>query len=166
MCIRDSVIGVTSRQRWLFAILLSQGGEFGFVVFASAHTVGVLSGEWTALLNMVVALSMATTPMLLMLHDWWIARVECAGGKDDQADRIDEKEARIIIAGFGRFGQIIGRLLFANGINAVVLDHDPDQIEQLRKFGYKVFYGDAARVDLLHAAGADRAALLAVSLHL
>ncbi|MBK7327179.1 MAG: glutathione-regulated potassium-efflux system protein KefC [Propionivibrio sp.] len=154
------VIGVTSRQRWLFAILLSQGGEFGFVVFASAHTVGVLSGEWTALLNMVVALSMATTPMLLMLHDWWIARVECAGGKDDQADRIDEKEARIIIAGFGRFGQIIGRLLFANGINAVVLDHDPDQIEQLRKFGYKVFYGDAARVDLLHAAGADQAALL------
>lgn len=154
------VIGVTSRQRWLFAILLSQGGEFGFVVFAAARTSGMLSQEWTALLNMVVALSMATTPLLLMLHDWWIARVECAGGKDNEADRIDEKEARIIIAGFGRFGQIIGRLLFANGINAVVLDHDPDQIEQLRKFGYKVFYGDAARVDLLHAAGADQADLL------
>ncbi|MBL0208325.1 MAG: glutathione-regulated potassium-efflux system protein KefC [Propionivibrio sp.] len=154
------IIGVTSRQRWLFAILLSQGGEFGFVVFAAAHTAGVLSGEWTALLNMVVALSMATTPMLLMLHDWWIARVECAAGKNDEADKIDEIEARIIIAGFGRFGQIVGRLLFANGINAVVLDHDPDQIEQLRKFGFKVFYGDAARVDLLHAAGADQAALL------
>jgi len=154
------IIGVTSRQRWLFAILLSQGGEFGFIVFAAAHTAGVLSGEWTALLNMVVALSMATTPLLLMLHDWWIARVECAGGGNDVADRIDEREARIIIAGFGRFGQIVGRLLFANGINAVVLDHDPDQIEQLRKFGFKVFYGDAARVDLLHAAGADQATLL------
>lgn len=66
----------------------------------------------------------------------------------------------MIIAGFGRFGQIIGRLLFANGINAVVLDHDPDQIEMLRKFGYKVFYGDAARIDLLHAAGAAQATLI------
>ena len=66
------IIGVTSRQRWLFAILLSQGGEFGFVVFAAARTVGVLSSEWAALLNMTVALSMATTPLLLLLHDWWI----------------------------------------------------------------------------------------------
>jgi len=154
------IIGVTARQRWLFAILLSQGGEFGFVVFGAAHTVDLLSAEWAALLNMTVALSMATTPLLLLLHDWWSARSECAGGSKDPADAIDEKEARVIIAGFGRFGQIIGRLLFANGINAVVLDHDPDQIEMLRKFGYKVFYGDAARVDLLHAAGAAQATLI------
>lgn len=154
------LIGVTSRQRWLFAILLSQGGEFGFVVFASARSVGVLSSEWAALLNMTVALSMATTPLLLLLHDWWIAHIECASGERNKADEIDEKEARVIIAGFGRFGQIIGRLLFANGINAVVLDHDPDQIEMLRKFGYKVFYGDAARIDLLHAAGAAEATLI------
>jgi len=152
------IIGVTSRQRWLFAILLSQGGEFGFVVFGAAHGVGLLSKEWAALLNMTVALSMATTPLLLLLHDWWIARSEC--GAKDVADVIDEKEARVIIAGFGRFGQIIGRLLFANGVNAVVLDHDPDQIEMLRKFGFKVFYGDAARVDLLRAAGAAEATLL------
>ena len=66
----------------------------------------------------------------------------------------------MIIAGFGRFGQIVGRLLFANGIRAIVLDHDPDQIEMLRKFGYKVFYGDATRLDLLAAAGAGRARLL------
>jgi len=154
------IIGVTSRQRWLFAILLSQGGEFGFVVFGAAHTAGLLSKEWAALLNMTIALSMATTPLLLLFHDWWSARSECAGGKRDQADVIDQQEARVIIAGFGRFGQIIGRLLFANGINAVVLDHDPDQIEMLRKFGFKVFYGDAARLDLLRAAGADRATLL------
>jgi glutathione-regulated potassium-efflux system ancillary protein KefC len=103
--------GVSSRQRWLFAVLLSQGGEFGFVVFASARSVGVLSDDWAALLNMTVALSMASTPLLLLLHDWWIARVECAAGERRVADRIDEAGAQVIIAGFGRFGQIVGRLL-------------------------------------------------------
>lgn len=154
------IIGVTSKQRWLFAILLSQGGEFGFVVFGAATLAGVLSKELSALLTMTVALSMATTPLLLLLHDWWSARAECVEGQADKADEIDEKEARVIIAGFGRFGQIIGRLLLANGVKVVVLDHDPDQIELLRKFGNKVFYGDAARLDLLHAAGAQRATLL------
>ncbi len=154
------IIGVTVRQRWLFAVLLSQGGEFAFVVFGAALSVGVLTKEWAALLTMTVALSMATTPLLLLLLDWWSARQECLAGKNDQADEIDEKEARVIIAGYGRFGQIIGRLLSANGIKAVVLDHDPDQIELLRKFGFKVFYGDAARLDLLHAAGAAEATLI------
>lgn len=154
------IIGITARQRWLFAILLSQGGEFGFVVFAAANLAGVLSGEWVALLTMTVALSMATTPLLLLLHDWWMARKECAAEGDKRdADVIDER-ARVIIAGFGRFGQIVGRMLFANGIKAVVLDHDPDQIDLLRKFGYKVFYGDATRLDLLHAAGAHDAVLI------
>ncbi len=157
------IIGVSSRQRGLFAILLSQGGEFGFVVFGASRTAGVLTDEWAALLNMTVALSMTTTPLLLLAHDWWSARIECAGkGKEDadEIDGLDEKETRVIIAGFGRFGQIVGRLLFANGINAVVLDHDPDQIELLRTFGYKVFYGDASRLDLLHAAGAAQATLI------
>ena len=154
------IVGVTPRQRWLFAILLSQGGEFGFVVFGAAQAARVLSDEWAALLNMTVALSMATTPLMLVLHDWWQARSECARGRKDEADEIDVRQARVIIAGFGRFGQIIGRLLFANGIKAVVLDHDPDQIELLRKFGYKVFYGDATRVDLLRAAGAAQATLI------
>jgi glutathione-regulated potassium-efflux system ancillary protein KefC len=154
------IIGVTTRQRWLFAILLSQGGEFGFVVFAAAQLAGVLSKEWAALLTMTVALSMATTPLLLLLHDWWQARIECAAGANETADEIDEKEVRVIIAGFGRFGQIVGRLLLANNVKVVVLDHDPDQIEMLRKFGNKVFYGDATRLDLLQAAGAKRATLI------
>ena len=154
------IIGVTSRQRWLFAILLSQGGEFAFVVFGSAAMAGVLSREWVDVLNMTVALSMATTPLLLLLHDWWMARIECADDEKGKADEIDEENTHVIIAGFGRFGQIVGRLLFANGIHAVVLDHDPDQIELLRKFGYKVFYGDASRLDLLQAAGAAKATLL------
>ena len=154
------VIGINRKQRWLFAFLLSQGGEFAFVVFGASRVAGVLSREWEALLTMAVALSMATTPLLLILHDWWMARLECAQGAKDEADVIDEKDAPVIIAGFGRFGQIVGRLLMANGARAVVLDHDPDQIELLRKFGTKVFYGDATRLDLLHAAGAKGAKLL------
>lgn len=154
------ILDINKRQRWLFALLLSQGGEFAFVVFGASRTAGILSKEWDALLTMAVALSMATTPLLLILHDWWMARIECGKGKDDQADEIDEKDAPVIIAGFGRFGQIVGRLMMANGVRAVVLDHDPDQIELLRKFGNKVFYGDATRLDLLHAAGAKEAKLL------
>ncbi len=156
------VMGVNAKQRWLFAFLLSQGGEFAFVVFGASRLAGVLSREWEALLTMAVALSMATTPLLLIVHDWWMARIECAQrrGGADEADVIDEKDAPVIIAGFGRFGQIIGRLLMANGIRTVVLDHDPDQIEMLRKFGNKVFYGDATRLDLLRAAGAGDAKLL------
>ncbi len=154
------ILNINSRQRWLFALLLSQGGEFAFVVFAASRTAGILSREWDALLTMAVALSMAATPLLLILHDWWMARIECAKGGKDEADVIDEKDAPVIIAGFGRFGQIVGRLMMANGVRAVVLDHDPDQIELLRKFGNKVFYGDATRLDLLHAAGAREARLL------
>jgi len=154
------ILNINSRQRWLFALLLSQGGEFAFVVFAASRTAGILSKEWDALLTMAVALSMAATPLLLILHDWWMARIECAKGGKDEADVIDEKDAPVIIAGFGRFGQIVGRLMMANGVRAVVLDHDPDQIELLRKFGNKVFYGDATRLDLLRAAGAAEARLL------
>lgn len=150
------LIGITTRQRWLFAALLSQGGEFAFVVFAAARTANVISREWDALLTIAVALSMAATPLLLLLRDWLDAR---HAGEQREADVIDAQET-VIIAGFGRFGQIIGRMLFANGVRAVVLDHDPDQIEMLRKFGYKVFYGDATRLDLLEAAGAGRAKLL------
>ena len=150
------VIGITSKQRWLFAVLLSQGGEFAFVVFGAARVGGVLPIEWEGLLVMAVALSMAATPLLLLLHDKVVAN---QAEDKREADVIDET-GEVIIAGFGRFGQIIGRLLLANGIRPVVLDHDPDQIEMLAKFGYKIFYGDASRLDLLEAAGAKNAKLL------
>ena len=151
-----SVIGVARRGRALFAVLLSQGGEFGFVVFASAREASVVSRQWEALLTIAVALSMASTPLLLLAYDRWLCR-RAEGQREP--DRIDA-EGPVIIAGFGRFGQIVGRLLFANGIRAVVLDHDPEQIEMLRKFGYRVFYGDATRLDLLQVAGAKNARLL------
>jgi glutathione-regulated potassium-efflux system ancillary protein KefC len=154
------VMGVNARQRLLFAALISQGGEFAFVVFGVARMAGVLDREAEGLLTLVVALSMATTPLLLIAHDAWMARVECGNAEEKSADAIDEKGAPVIIAGFGRFGQIVGRLLMANGVKTVVLDHDPDQIEMLRRFGNKVFYGDATRLDLLEAAGAKEARLL------
>jgi len=144
------------RQAWLFAFLLSQGGEFAFVVFGTAREASVFSRDTEALMTIVVALSMATTPLLLMLHDRFIV-----GGqnKEREADAV-EPVGPVIIAGFGRFGQIVGRLLLASGVRAVVLDHDADQVESLRKFGYKVFYGDATRLDLLQTAGAANARLL------
>jgi glutathione-regulated potassium-efflux system ancillary protein KefC len=149
-------LGITTRQRWLFAILLSQGGEFAFVVFTVAREARILPRDWEALLTIAVALSMAATPLMLLIHDRLLAR---AAKSQREADTIDT-QAPVIIAGFGRFGQIIGRLLFANGVRAVVLDHDPDQIALLRELGYPVFYGDATRVDLLRAAGAAQAKLL------
>ena len=152
---------VAARERWLFAALLAQAGEFAFVVFGVARSARVLPGDWDALLTAAVALSMAATPLLLLAHD---AAAGAAGRAERAADSIDDDTAPVIVAGAGRYGQIIARLLFAQGIKVTVLDHDPDQIELLRKFGFKVFYGDATRLDLLHAAGAAKARLLVVAI--
>lgn len=148
---------VPGRQRRWFAVLLGQGSEFAFVIFGTARMAEVLDDSWAKSLTLAVALSMAATPLLLVL----LGRLE-KSGKDQshEADEIDEEQPRVIIAGFGRFGQIAGRLLLTSGVNVVILDHDPDHIETLRKFGTKVFYGDATRVDLLESAGAAGAEVL------
>jgi glutathione-regulated potassium-efflux system ancillary protein KefC len=154
---------IASEQRLLFAFLLSQGGEFAFVVFGAAATAKIFSPQIASILVVVVALSMVITPILLVLHDKIIApRYRISQQRPD--DHIEGQDNPIIIAGFGRFGQIIGRLLYANRIGVTVLDHDPDQIELLRKFGFKIFYGDATRVDLLRAAGAERARAIVVAI--
>jgi glutathione-regulated potassium-efflux system ancillary protein KefC len=150
------LMGVNARQRLLFAAMLSQAGEFAFVVFASAREVELLTREQDALLIMTVALSMALTPLLLLLHDRWVGQRAKPKSDPDTIDR----QAPVIIAGFGRFGQIVARLLLANDIRPVVLDHDPDQVEILRRFDFEVYYGDATRLDLLEAAGAGKARLL------
>lgn len=154
-------LGVPRGQRWLFSALLAQGSEFGFVVFGVASKARLLPGNWDGVLTLVVALSMALTPLLMILSE----RFGAATDKDERpADEIDHHNAPVIIAGFGRFGQIVGRLLFASGTRATVLDHDPQQIETLRKFGFRVFYGDATRLDLLQSAGAAHAKLLVIAL--
>jgi glutathione-regulated potassium-efflux system ancillary protein KefC len=153
-------LGVLPQERWLFAALLAEGGEFAFVVFGVAGQAHLLPGAWDAILTLVVALSMALTPLLLLLQD----RLARGDQRERPADAVESQGAPVIIAGFGRFGQIVGRLLFASRIRATVLDYDADQITMLRKFGFRVFYGDATRLDLLHAAGAGQAKLLVVSI--
>lgn len=120
--------------------------------------------ETAALLVVVVTLSMVATPLLLLAHDKFVAPRLQSEKKRRPDDHIEAQDNPIVIAGFGRFGQIIGRLLAANKIGVTVLDHDPDQIDLLRKFGFKVFYGDATRVDLLVAAGIEKARALVIAI--
>ncbi|WP_313177154.1 glutathione-regulated potassium-efflux system protein KefC [Massilia sp.] len=155
--------GIARGQRWLFAFLLSQGGEFAFVVFGAAATARVFAPETGSMLVAVVALSMVSTPLLLLFHDK-VLEPRYRGQNKREPDAIDDNEDHVIIAGFGRFGQIIGRLLNANRVKLTILDHDPDQIELLRRFGFKVFYGDATRIDLLTAAGAAKARALVLAI--
>jgi glutathione-regulated potassium-efflux system ancillary protein KefC len=155
-------LGVGTAQRWLIAALLAQGGEFAFVVFGVARSAKLLPGDWDALLTLAVALSMALTPLLMILHDKLVLSRQQSQARE--ADEVVDEGTPVIIAGFGRFGQIVGRLLFASGVQATVLDHDPDTIELLKRFKFRVYYGDATRLDLLHAAGASHAKLLVVAI--
>jgi glutathione-regulated potassium-efflux system ancillary protein KefC len=155
--------GIPRGQQLFFAFLLSQGGEFAFIVFGAAVAARVLTPEVSSILVVVVALSMLVTPLLLLVHDRLLVRWLDSGRRRPE-DKIEPQDHPVIIAGFGRFGQIIGRLLHANGIGATVLDHDPDQIDFLRKFGFKVFYGDATRIDLLRTAGAEKARVLVIAI--
>ena len=145
-------------QGLMFAALLSQGGEFAFVVFGVARAARLLPGEWDKRLTLMVALSMALTPILVVLADLVQRRRGAAEAREP--DAIEGEDAPVIIAGFGRFGQIVGRMLFASGLRATVLDIDPDAIELLRRFGFRIFYGDATRLDLLESAGAAHAKVL------
>ncbi|MEM9451978.1 MAG: NAD-binding protein, partial [Cyanobacteria bacterium P01_E01_bin.6] len=151
-------------QNFWFAFALAQGGEFGFVLFSFAQQNNVLPPEVTAPLVVVVALSMILTPLVLILNEKVVQPLFESALPHREPDTIDDGETPVIIAGFGRFGQIIGRLLIANGFHATVLDHDPSHIEMLRKFGHTVFYGDSSRIDLLHAAGAEHAKLFVVAI--
>jgi glutathione-regulated potassium-efflux system ancillary protein KefC len=153
-------LGVATQQRWLIAGLLAQGGEFAFVVFGVARQARLLPGDWDALLTLAVALSMALTPLLMIVHDKLLSGPQSS---QREADEIVDEHTPVIIAGFGRFGQIVGRLLFASGVKATVLDHDPDTIELLKRFKFRIYYGDATRLDLLHAAGASHAKLIVVA---
>jgi Kef-type K+ transport system membrane component KefB/Trk K+ transport system NAD-binding subunit len=151
-------------QALLFAFALAQGGEFAFVLASLAHQSGVLSPEWTKLLVATVALSMAIAPLLFVVNDKLMQPRFIRRRAEREADVIDEHDNPVIVAGFGRFGHIVGRLLRANGYPTTVLDHDPDQVEMLRRFGLKSFYGDATRLDLLRTAGAERARLFVIAI--
>jgi monovalent cation:proton antiporter-2 (CPA2) family protein len=155
--------GLGTSDRLLFAVALSQVGEFAFVLLSLAASEGVLPTSVTAPMTAVTAFSMALTPLLLTgLERVVLPRLASRAGAGRESDVVDEQNP-VIIAGYGRFGQIGGRLLRANGIGVTVLDVDSEQIDAMRKFGMKVFYGDAARLDLLQAAGAEHAKVLVVA---
>jgi monovalent cation:proton antiporter-2 (CPA2) family protein len=152
-------------QNFLFSFALSQVGEFAFVLFSFSAQEGILPAVVLDTMIAVVAISMALTPVLLLLYDKWIApRMhvnEGAPGRD--ADAIDEHHP-VIIAGFGHFGNTIGRFLRAHNIGTTVLDNDPERVDVLRRMGFKVYYGDASRHDLLELAGAGHAKLIIIAL--
>ena len=151
------------QERPVFVLLLAQGSEFAFVVFQAAAGAKVFSPQTASLLIGAVALSMLLSPLLLVAIDKLLL-VRYANSKSGQLDEISEPQSRpVIIAGFGRYGQIIGRLLLAEGLTPTVLEHDADMVESVRTFGYRVFYGDATRLDLLRIAGAQAAGVLVVA---
>ncbi|WP_120513802.1 glutathione-regulated potassium-efflux system protein KefB [Photobacterium salinisoli] len=151
------LFGIQAKSRSQMAAILSQGGEFAFVLFTAARSEGLLEADLSSFLLVVVSLSMMTTPLILRLQDKWFIRTFKAEASDEPESDVVDREPRVIITGFGRFGQVVGRLLFANKIRVTILERDPSQIQFLRKFGYKVYYGDASQLDLLRAAGAEKA---------
>ena len=158
------VMPLPAPERPVFIILLAQGGEFGFVVFQSAAGAVVIPQAASSLLVAAVAISMLATPLLLVAADrWWIPLL-ARGKRSDIAEISEPQSAAVIVAGFGRYGQVVSRMLYANGIKPTVLDHDAEQIEALRKFGWRVFYGDATRLDLLRTAGAATARVLVLAI--
>jgi glutathione-regulated potassium-efflux system ancillary protein KefC/glutathione-regulated potassium-efflux system protein KefB len=157
------VFKMKSKQQLLFTLALAQGGEFAFVLLSLTSTLQILSVEQTKLTTLVVAISMLMAPLLLMFYDKVINREDNSQKSFDKPEQI-EATKNVIIAGYGRFGQVICRLLTAQGYHLSILDHSPSQIELLRRFGNKVFYGDAARLDLLTASGANGAQLLVIAI--
>ncbi len=148
-------------QNMIFTLGLGQVGEFAFVLFAFIAQLQILSAKWTDMMMGATAISMTITPLLLLISERLILRR--IGTKEamekKQADDISG-EHPVIITGFGHFGSTIGRFLRANGISATILDNDSDRVDVLRKMGFKVFYGDATRLDILKSAGADHAKIM------
>jgi glutathione-regulated potassium-efflux system ancillary protein KefC len=162
-CVIGKIFYIPRNQIPFFAMVLSQVGEFAFILFGAAKGFGILDERTTGILVAITAVSMLLTPLLVMLYDLIEKRMQKNKPKPQQ-DTIANERNPVIIAGFGRFGQIVGRLLYANKITATVLDYEPEQIEMLRRFGFKVYYGDATRLDLLESAGAREAKVLVVAI--
>ena len=150
------------QERPVFTLLLAQGGEFAFVVFQAAVGSKVFSAETASLLIGGVAVSMLLSPLLLVLFDKYLLP-RFAVHRTDLEELSEPQEAPVIICGFGRYGQIVGRMVNLQGIQATVLDHDADTIDAVRAFGFRVHYGDATRLDLLRTAGAASAKVIVVA---
>ncbi|MEM7404816.1 MAG: cation:proton antiporter [Pseudomonadota bacterium] len=156
------VFGVRGSDRWLFTLGLAQAGEFGFVLLSFTVASAVIPPALADQLLLVVTLSMVLTPVLFIVYDKLVAP-RFAAAEERDADTI-EPTGNIIVAGHGRFGGIVNRILLSAGFKTVVLDYQSEQLDLLRKFGIKVYFGDATRPDLLHAAGIDTARMLVIAI--
>lgn len=148
------------RDTLLFGVSLSQIGEFAFVIFGIALAQNSIPRETYNILNAIVAVSMLITPILLLLYDRFLT-LQCGVRPKDS---ISESNA-VIIAGFGRFGQIVGRVLLAKGMTPTLIDNDPNQVDLMREFGWRCYYGDASRLDLLEEAGIAEAKLFVIAVN-
>lgn len=142
---------------FLFSFGLSQAGEFGFVILSFSTQLNILPSKLGNQVMAIIALSMLATPFLLLMNERWIAPYFGVKEKVKKPHDVIDENNEVIIAGFGHFGSTIGRLLKANGVSATILDHDSERVDLLRKMGFKVYYGDATRLELLKAAGAENA---------
>ena len=156
------VFRISGADRWLFTLGLAQAGEFGFVLLSFTVAHGVIPESLAQQLLLVVTLSMLLTPLLFIAYDKLIAP-RFSATQSREADRIDEPGS-VIIAGHGRFGGIVNRMLLSAGINTVVLDYQSEHLERLRAYGVKIYFGDAMRPDLLHAAGIEEAKMLIIAI--
>ena len=156
------IFRLRGRNLWLFTLGLAQAGEFGFVLISFSLQQTVLPIHIGEMLLLVVALSMLLTPLFFILYDYLSRRMGEASDETPEPDRIDAK-APVIIAGIGRFGQVVNRMVQASGFKTIVLDSDLSTIQLMRKFGFRGFFGDPTRPELLHAAGLDDARVLVVA---
>ena len=164
LLILGRVFKLSLDQNLLFSFSLAQGGEFAFVLFSFAISEGILEADQVSTLIAVVALTMAATPVLMLFNEKLLQPRTGTRETDEREPDVIDEENPVIIAGFGSFGSIVGRLLLANGIGTTVLEADSDRVDLLRNLGLKVFYGDACRADLLQAAGAGQAKLFVLAL--
>lgn len=160
--ILSRIFGINGSDRWLFTLGLAQAGEFGFVLLSFTVANSVIPRTLADQLLLVVTLSMLLTPLLFIIYDKVIAP-RFAETREDEADEIKE-QGSVIVAGHGRFGGIVNRMLVSAGVKTVVLDYQSEQLEKLRAFGVKVYFGDAMRPDLLHAAGIEGAKLMVIAI--
>ena len=149
--------GLNSKSARRFAFALAQGGEFAFVLTATGVTAYVISRDFASLINVVVTLTMVATPLFMLAESWWSARTAPVPQSDGTHDDMPDHGEHVVIAGLGRFGQIVARVLAARKIPFTALDGDPAQIDIVRKFGGKVYFGDASREDILDAAQINKA---------
>ncbi|WP_439527761.1 monovalent cation:proton antiporter-2 (CPA2) family protein [Pannonibacter sp.] len=144
------------------AVTLPQGGEFAFVLFAAAVSQGVLPAETANLLTATVILSMLFTPLACLALDWLAARLKASGAAHPAVESFEAATPVVLIVGFGRFGRTVAQVLTSEGLEITAIDNHPDRLAYARQLGYRVYYGDATRADVLGAAGAADAALVAL----